>query len=122
MIYPPSPPANIAPYVEVLGAQGAVEFILEFGGAELYLAPNPKRRSRLVTLVGHDKARRLAAAAEYLPARVPLAKPWCAAVLRSQNLSVAEIARKLHASDVSVRGWLKRYDTPGGDPRQMSLL
>ncbi len=116
----PDPPAQVAPYVSVLGPELALDFLLAFGGAELYLARSPQRRSRVVRLVGAERARALAAAAERLPSRVPLAKPWCAAMLRAQGLPVAEIARRLHASDVAVRGWLRRAAPP--DTRQPSLF
>lgn len=116
----PDPPAQVAPYAAVLGTELALQFLLEFGGAELYIARSPRRRSRVVRLVGAERARALAAVAERLPARVPLAKPWCAAMLRAQGLPVAEIARRLHASDVSVRGWLRR--AAPAEPRQLPLF
>ncbi|NCM96130.1 MAG: helix-turn-helix domain-containing protein [Rhodobacterales bacterium] len=119
----PKPPAHVAPYVDVLGVDGAVEFLLAFGGAELYLATSPKGRSRLAQLVGVEKAAELAHAAEHLPRRVPTAKPWIAQVFKSRGLSVAEIARRLHVSDVSVRAWLKKTESvPVADPRQMRLF
>lgn len=117
------PPANIAPYIDVLGVDGTIDFLLEFGGAELYLAANPKGRSRLAKKIGVEKAAQLAAAAEYFPRRVPTAKPFIAAVWRSRGLPVAEIARRLHSSDVAVRGWLKKAAaSPKTDPRQLPLL
>lgn len=119
----PRPPAQVAPYVEVLGVDGAVKFLLAFGGAELYLAANPKGRGRVERMFGADRAAALAAMAERLPRRVPTAKPWIAQVLRARGLPVAEIARILHATDVSVRAWLRRTDL-GEDPdrRQMRLF
>lgn len=119
----PQPPAHVAPYVGVLGIDGTVEFLLTFGGAELYLAANPKGRGRLAAAVGVEKAAALASAAEHLPRRVPTAKPWIAQVLRTQGLTVAEIARKLHSSDVAVRRWLKSTEPPAAtDPRQLRLF
>lgn len=119
----PPPPAHIEPYVQVLGVDGAVEFLMNFGGAELYLAPNPKRRSRLVAVVGQAKARELAAACEGMPRRIPVAKQWIASVMRAKGLPVAEIARRLHSSDVSVRSWLKKSGArPANDPRQLRLF
>ncbi len=115
------PPAHLAPYVEELGVEVAVAFLLAFGGAELYLARDPKGRSRLVEVVGLEGARRLGerAALRGLPARVPTGKPWIARVLHAQGLSKAEIARRLHTSDVTVRGYLADAKS---DPRQPSLL
>lgn len=119
----PRPPAHVAPYVEALGRDRAIRFLLEFGGAELYIAASPKGRSGMISVIGPDGAAALAAIAHRLPKRVPTAKPWIALCLRAQGLSVAGIARQLHTSDVSVRKWLKRQ--PQGaweDPRQMRLL
>lgn len=119
---PIQPPAQIRPYVDVLGADGTVEFLLAFGGAELSLRTSP-RRGKLVELVGQEKAAELAEVAAHLPRRIPLAKPWLAQQLHEKGLSVAEIARKLHVSDVSVRAYLKpRGKRSPPDPRQYSLL
>ncbi len=119
----PRPPAQVAAYVEVLGIDGAVEFLLAFGGAELYVAANPKGRGEFERRFGAERAAALAAVAERLPRRVPTAKPWIAQVLHTRGLPVAEIARKLHATDVSVRAWL-RQAVPGdaSDKRQLRLF
>ena len=120
----PMPPAQIEPYVRVLGVEGALAFLMTFGGAEMIYHRNPVR-SQLAKTMGVEAAAALADedAARGLPRRVPLAKPWCAQVLREKGLPVAEIARRMHASDVAVRRWLKQGDgraTP--DPRQASLF
>ena len=111
------PPANLEPFVRVLGEKLAIAFLTEFGGAELYFGKRPQARSRLVKLGGQAKAAELAAAAERLPRRVPLGKRWIAQVYSARGLSTAEIARRLRASDVAVRGWLK-----AADDRQLTLL
>lgn len=122
MTIAPRPPAHIQPYVEALGVDSTVEFLMAFGGAELSLRVNP-RDGRLVALLGREKAMELAAIAGHLPRRIPLAKPWLAQQLHEKGLSVAEIARKLHVSDVSVRSYLKsRGPRKPPDPRQYSLL
>lgn len=121
----PEPPAQLEPYVRVLGVEDAVRFFLTFGGAEMYLAVDP-RRSKLAEVMGVDKARALADedAQRGLPRRVPLGKPWVAQVLKSSGLPVAEIARRMHATDVTVRKWLKAQPrrTGANDPRQSSLF
>lgn len=118
----PRPPAHIEAYVEILGPELAFEFLMEFGGAELYLAAAPKR-SRLAHTIGVDKAAALAEQAYRLPARVPVAKRWLAQVLKSKGLSNAEIARKMHVTDVTVRAYLKGSELgTGHDPRQLPLL
>lgn len=102
----PRPTAQVAPYVEVMGADMAVQFLLAYGGAELYLAENPKGCAAHEHLIGADNAKALAAVAHRLQKRVPLAKRWLAAMLSWQGHSAAHIARTLRVSDVSVRRWL----------------
>ncbi len=119
----PPPPAQVRAFVDVLGVDGAVAFLLEFGGAELYLSTKPRPSGRLARAIGVEKAARLASHGAHIPRRIPTAKPWIAKVLRARGLSVADIARRLHVSDVSVRGWLKDADGDDGKPDpQLSLF
>ena len=125
----PRVPAQLQAYVDVLGIDGTVAFLLEFGGAEIYLTTAPKSRSRVVKLVGREKAIALARLQDRLQARVPLVKPWIAAVMFARGLSKAEIARRLHVTDVTVRNWLKAGGrdgksprAPGQGPEQLSLF
>lgn len=114
----PPPPAHVEPYVRVLGHLKAFEFLMRFGGAELYLSATPKGRSEAEAMVGPGKLAELAALD--LPRRVPTAKPWLARVLKTQGLSHAEIARRLHTTDVTVRSWLNVR--PSDDARQPRLF
>lgn len=119
----PRPPAHLEPYVRILGVEGAVTFFLTFGGSELYLpfTPAAAARSPVAALMGADAA--LALGLAQMPKRVPTAKPWIAQVMHTQGLRASEIARKLHASDVSVRKWLKKsLSHRPRDDRQLSLL
>lgn len=105
----PRPPAHVQPFVDALGAATAVQFFLHFGGAELYIPRNPKGGSDLANVLGMPAARALSELAErtVLPRRVPIPKPWMARYLKvTAGLSHAEIARRLHASDVAVRRWI----------------
>ncbi|MFK7753662.1 MAG: hypothetical protein AB8B51_14040 [Sedimentitalea sp.] len=70
---PPKPPADIAPYMDVLGQDLTVQFLLKFGGAELYTPSNPKGQSQIEALVGAIKTQKLAKADHLLPHRVSLA-------------------------------------------------
>lgn len=125
---PLRPPAQAEPYVHVLGIEGAIQFLLKFGGTEIYIARSPKGRGQVEALVGRDRAQALAQVD--LPRRVPLCKPWIAKVAKARGLppewkplTTAEIARRMHASDVAVRGWLSRGPRgPRHDPRQQSLF
>lgn len=115
-------PAHIQPYIDVLGVDGTVKFLMTFGGAELSLRENP-RNGKLVQLVGHEKAVELASVAGHLPRRIPLAKPWLAQQLNQQGHGIAQIARLLHVSDVSVRAYIKPYGKRSApDPRQYNLI
>ena len=117
-------PAHLQPYVDALGEADAIRFLLAFGGAELYVPRDPKGQSRVARELGLDVARKLSEAQDRLPRRVPTAKPWIARFLRSrEGLSVAEIARRLHTSDVTVRKYLNGDDpAPVHDPRQARLF
>lgn len=119
------PPAHIEPIVTGLGEEAAIRFFLEFGGAELYIARDPKGQGMVERKMGVDVARALSAIAErhLLPRRVPIPKPWIARVWKNQGLSTAEIARRLHASDKAVRGWVSGVSAEqADDPRQPRLF
>ncbi len=106
---PPKPPAQIAPYVAILGPDLTLTFLLRFGGGQLNIGENPREDSKLAQLVGLERAKALA----QIPARqrqVPLAKPWTAQYLRFKGVSVSEIARTVRASETAVRRWLARAD------------
>ena len=117
-------PAHLQPYVDALGEADAIRFLLAFGGAELYVPRDPKGQSRVARELGIDVARRLSEVADRLPRRVPTAKPWIARHLSAtRGLPVAEIARILHTSDVTVRKYLNGdAPTPFSDPRQARLF
>lgn len=99
----PKATAQVAVYVEVLGAEVAMTFLLAFGGAELYLAQNPKGQSQVEAVIGFENARALAAQDHRMQRRVPLAKKWLAQMMNWQGHSTAHIARTLRVSDVYVR-------------------
>ncbi|OYU62493.1 MAG: hypothetical protein CFE30_09400 [Bradyrhizobium sp. PARBB1] len=104
----PRPTAQVQPYVDALGVDLAIDFLLTFGGSEVSISQDPKGRGAYEALIGREAALRLAAQAHRLQRRVPLANPWLAAMLQWKGYSVANISRKLRASDNSVRAMLKK--------------
>ena len=100
--------AQVEPYVECLGAELAVQFLLRFGGAELYIPANPGAASSLCALVGAEATARMAnhhRIGQHVR-RVPLARRWLALMLHWQGHSIAQIARTLRATDVTVRNYI----------------
>jgi len=118
----PKPTAQVEPYVEALGLEDTLKFIGAFGGTEIYIASDPKSRSRVVEVVGYPKARMLASIIEKLPRRVPLAKQWRAQVYHAMGYSKAEVARKLSIHEDTVRRYLTRQSTKTHDNNQLNLF
>jgi hypothetical protein len=108
----PKPTAQVEAYVEVLGVDLAIDFILMFGGADLYLPNDPKGGSEAEKLLGYDKLKALAARPN-MQRRVPLAKRWLAKMLHWKGYTNAHIARTLRVSTTSVQRFLK--DEYGAD-------
>lgn len=118
----PTPPANIAVYVDILGVDGAIDFLLAFGGAELYHADDPKGGSQVAKEIGLQNARKLAAASPALKSRVPIPRKWIAKVLDVKGLPVAQIARTLHVTDVTARKYIDSRAVKPADTRQTSFF
>jgi len=110
-------PAHLAPFVEVLGADAAVEFLLKFGGGVSYFSENPQERSALVAAIGAEKTRALARRLGAGSLRVPTGKKFIARYWKDRGLNVTAIARKLHVTDTTVRAMLR-----GQDDRQLTLF
>ncbi len=102
----PAPPANLEPYVKALGVEGAMALFLSVGGSEIYLPKHSTRRSLAARTIGADKVDQLVNAMGYGYYKVPLAREWCAEVLRAKGESIAEIARTIRADVATVRRWL----------------
>lgn len=110
----PRPTAQVAAYVDVLGADLAVEFILQFGGAGVYFARDPKGQSEVEKLIGYEKVKALAQCPR-LPKKVPLAKRWLASMLDWKGYSKSAIARTLRISDTTVANYLAGKYAPARD-------
>jgi hypothetical protein len=103
----PAPPAHVEPYVQILGEDLAIAFLMEFGGAERYVPRSPDNRADIEAVIGPEGANALAAAQTRLPRRHPVAKRWIAQVLSARGLPINKIAPKLHVTDTTVRSYLK---------------
>jgi hypothetical protein len=111
-------PAHLQGYVDVLGIDGAVEFLLAFGGGYAYLSLSPTEDSPVARVIGQDKTAQLARRVGDGSLRVPTGKPFIAAALRAKGEGATAIARRLHVSDVAVRRWVGAMD----DGNQLSLF
>lgn len=103
----PKPTAQVEAYVEAMGPDLAVTFLLVFGGAEMSVPDSPSGCSAHEAVIGTEAAARMSVLSHRLQKRVPLAKNWLAAMLHWQGHSIASIARTLRTTDVSVRKMLK---------------
>lgn len=113
-------PAHLAPFVDVLGEERAIEFLLEFGGATYYLAADPKGNSEIERAYGDDGRRIIDMLKNrYMTTvvRIPIPKTWIAGRLRMRGLPISAIARRLHVTD----SWVRRH-LPREDDGQLRLI
>ena len=103
----PLPPAHVQTYVDALGIETTIEFLLNFGGSEVHLSTDPGGNGMVERVIGYEKTKRLAEAQYGLKTRVSLANKWLAQCLYSQGVPVATIALRLRRSDVTVRKYMK---------------
>lgn len=99
-------PAHLQPFVDLLGEDDAIRFLLEFGGGPVYLSANPTAASSIAAIIGREKTVSLAKELGPGSIRVPQGKPWIAERLRARGISVLGIARQLKMKDDTVRRWL----------------
>lgn len=110
-------PAHLRVFVDVLGADQAVAFLLKFGGGVSYFSESPQERSPIASFAGVDNARALARALGSGSVRIPTGKPFIARYYRDMGWKVTAIARQLHVTDVTVRSMLRTADS-----RQLALF
>ena len=102
--YAAEAPDQLSVYIDVLGVETAVKFILHYGGTPLYLAANPGSKSELVQVIGMENA--VALSAELRPGqigRVPLAREFMCSYFLSLGYTKLRIARTLKITDETVR-------------------
>ena len=113
-----SVPANIAPYVNVLGVDDAVKLFLELGGCTVYLSGDPREGSLVTNVIGTQNAAALAKQLGGGHIKIPLARKWTAQALLAGGKGVAEIARTIRADESTVRRMLG----PAPVQNQLSLF
>jgi hypothetical protein len=114
----PRHPANLDPYVEILGPALTVQFLLTFGGCTLYFPNDPRGRSEAEALIGPERLRALG---QRLPSdrqRIPTSRAWVAHALRAEGRPVSEIARLSGRSDVQVRSYLRNSPHGASHPAE----
>lgn len=105
-------PAHVQPFVDVLGAEDAVRFLLAFGGTGMYLPAQRAHNSAAVDLIGAEQTVALGKRLGGGNHKIPTAKRWIAQYLRfEQRLSIAEICRQLHMTEPTVRGYVEVEET-----------
>lgn len=109
----PRHPASIDAFVEVLGPELTVRFLIEMGGCRLYFPNDPKGKSAAEALIGAEALRELGRRQSQNRRELPLPRPWLIRALHAEGKSVSEICRMLKTSDRNVRDTLSK---PGLKP------
>lgn len=121
----PRHPAHLDPYIEVLGPELAVRFLIEFGGTPAYFPDDPKGKSAAEALIGPERLRALGARMPSNWAEIPMPRPWLIRALDAEGKSVAAICRLLHTSSTNVKKQLrlakKAQLSAGAEPQQLRL-
>lgn len=97
-------PKNLQPYVEALGEDLTLTFIMRFGGSPVYLPSSDNTQSEVSAVLGAEGIKALANV--FGPgqiARVPIAREWTIRKLKSRQWSTLAIARELRVTDETVR-------------------
>lgn len=108
MSLPPDikPPAQVEVFVEALGVDLALRFLLEFGGLEVTLPSTGFTRSSAVEkLLGPEKSAALLEHTHRIPKRIPKADKWIGQVWLSRGLGATEVARRLRVTEKAAREW-----------------
>jgi hypothetical protein len=104
--------AQIEPFVREVGVETFAEFMMEFGGARVYLSSRPKN-SKVTKRFGYEVAIGLWRAMKsnhgsFIP--IPMDRVFLCRYLRSTGLKINQISSRLRTSEVTVRRCLKSDD------------
>lgn len=101
---PEAPSPRVAPYIQALGEDGALDFLLEYGGQTIHI---PMREgSQLGRGIGEEKVAALRTALGQGALSVPTSRRWLAGRLDAKGLSRNDIAKRLRVTRESVRLYL----------------
>ncbi len=121
-------PANIQPFVRILGVDDTIELLLKLGGSDIYF---PQSRTHvdalLANIIGQERACLLGKALNQNIVRVPVASTFICRHLKGAGRSVQEISRAVRLSNVAVRGHLSgmpraHAPTPDKVPLKSTLV
>lgn len=104
-------PAELHPFIEAIGIDASARLFLAHGGAPAFFSKHPREDSSLSKTIGREAVIKLTEICHGHYHRIPLATEFLVRYLRSQGVSVSQIARQLRISDVTVRSKLVDYET-----------
>lgn len=99
----PRHPAHLDPFVEELGPELAVRFLIAFAGCTLYFPDDPKGRSRAEGLIGAERLKVLGQRMRSNRAEIPVPRTWLILALTAEGKSTAEICRALKVTATTVK-------------------
>ncbi|MBY6117443.1 helix-turn-helix domain-containing protein [Mameliella alba] len=99
----PRHPAHLNVFVEELGPELAVRFLIQFGGARLYFPDDPKGKSQAEALIGANALRRLGQRMLQNRAEIPTGTTWVIQALAAEGKGTSEICRILRVTARTVR-------------------
>lgn len=118
----PRHPAHLDPYIEVLGPELAVRFLIEFGGARMYFPEDPKGKSRAEAMIGADALRRIGQRLTSNRPDIPIANTWLVQAMTAEGKGTWEICNTLRITIKTVREARKaRKDLPPQDTELSEL-
>lgn len=112
-------PAHIEGYMEILGEDLTMKFLLRFGGSVTYLPATTSRQDSAITeAIGTELAVKLGQRVGPGLVNIPLAKEWIARnMFYNKGLKINQICTKLHMSQPTIRKYIK--GTPKVDSKRL---
>jgi hypothetical protein len=99
----PRHPAHLDPYIEVLGHELAVTFLIAMGGCRARFPSDPGGRSYAEALIGPEALRELSRRMPSEIREIPFPRSWLIRALHAEGMTHGQICRALKTSDRNVR-------------------